>query len=156
MRLSRDQILKADDIETEEVTVPEWPGDDGEPGTVLVRGLTARERDAFEESMYVQHGKKIIRDTANIRAKLVIRCVVDDDGNPLFGVADIADLGEKSGAALDRLWDVASRLSRMSEEDIEELGKDSASGQTADSGSSSPVTSAARSRNSAGGSRRRS
>ena len=51
MRLSRDDILKAADNEPEEVDVPEWGG------SVLVRGMTGRERDAFEVSL-MQPGRR--------------------------------------------------------------------------------------------------
>jgi hypothetical protein len=121
MRLSRDDILKADDIETEEVEVPAWGG------TVLVRGLSGKERDNYESSCMQDRGKQgMVRVLANIRAKLVVRCLVDEDGNRLFADADANALGEKSAAALDQLFDVAARLSRLSDGDIEELGKDSA------------------------------
>ena len=155
MRLSRDQILKADDLATEEVAVPEWPGDDGEPGTVLVRGLTGKERDSFEDSLYQQRGRQMVRNAANIRAKLVIRCVIGDDGEPLFGPEDIPVLGEKSGAALDRLWEVASRLSGMNEDDIEAMEGNSGAAPRGDSTSGLPQISGARSRNSSPGSRQR-
>ena len=63
MRLSRDDILKAEDLTTEEVDVPEWGG------TVLVRGLTGRERDEFEASVMVRYAGEMVQDLANIRAK---------------------------------------------------------------------------------------
>ena len=50
--LSKADILRADDIKTIEVAVPEWGG------SVLLRGLTGRERDLFEESILDQTGKK--------------------------------------------------------------------------------------------------
>ena len=62
MRLSREDILKAEDLPTEEVPVPEWGG------SVLVRGLTGRERDLFETSMMVRQGAQFIPDAKNIRA----------------------------------------------------------------------------------------
>ena len=43
--LTREQILKADDMTTERVPVPEWGGE------VLVKSLTGRQRDEFEGSM---------------------------------------------------------------------------------------------------------
>ena len=104
MRLSRDDILKAADNEPEEVDVPEWGG------SVLVRGMTGRERDAFEVSlMQPGRGGRKVLDPANVRAKLVARCVVDDDGGRLFTDADVAELGGKSAAAVDRVYAVAAR-----------------------------------------------
>jgi hypothetical protein len=119
MRLSKEDILKAEDLTTEEVDVPEWGG------SVLVRGMTGRERDALEVSMRDERtGQRRPDALANIRSKIVARCVVDDEGVRLFADADIAALGEKSAAATDRLFDVASRLSGMSDDDQEKMTRD--------------------------------
>jgi hypothetical protein len=111
MHLSKDDILKAADTRTEEVEVPEWGG------TVLVRGLTGLERDDYEMSLMVERGGRMVMDTANGRAKLAVRCCVDDDGSRIFDDADANTLGRKSGKALDRVFDVAARLSGLREED---------------------------------------
>ena len=137
MRLSRDDILKAADNEPEEVDVPEWGG------SVLVRGMTGRERDAFEVSlMQPGRGGRKVMDPANVRAKLVARCVVDDDGGRLFTDADVAELGGKSAAAVDRVYAVAARLSGMGADDQEELTRDFALADGAGSSSTSPAASA--------------
>ena len=138
MRLSRDDILKADDLATEEVAVPEWGG------SVLVRGMTGRERDEFEMSSVDQRDGRV--NLANTRAKIVIRCVVDEDGKRLFDASDIDLLGAKSGAALDRVFAVASRLSGIGERDVEELAGNFGGPNGASSSSASPVTSAKPSR----------
>ena len=127
MALSKEAILGAQDIVTERVEVPEWSG------YCLVRGMTGTERDSFEESIieFEDHkkGKGTQRTAktkfANIRAKLVARSVVDEDGKRVFTDAEAEKLGAKSGAVLDRLFDVARRLSGMSEQDVEELTKNS-------------------------------
>ena len=123
-------ILKADNLRTEEVSVPEWGG------VVLVRELSGRARDEWEASLAVMRGKAMVPDVANLRAKLVARSVVGDDGEPVFTQNDVHALGELSAAALDRVFEVASRLSGLGEKDLEELGKASESGRAA--GSSSP------------------
>src|SRR5258708_37026419 len=103
MRLSRDDILKAEDTAPEEVPVPEWGG------TVLVRGMTGKERDQFEVSLaeesagagQVQRGRAggrpPGRNLVNMRAKIVARGVRDHDGNRLFSDAHIPALWEKTG-----------------------------------------------------------
>jgi hypothetical protein len=120
--LTRDAILAAHDLPTEEVEVPEWNG------TVVVRGLTGEGRDEFESSTTVLRGNTAVRDTANIRAKLVAYCVIDHEtGEPAFTQQDVAALGKLSGVALNRVWAVACRLSGMSNEDEAEAeGKSSA------------------------------
>jgi len=131
MLLSRDTILAVEDLEVEDLEVPEWKG------TVRVRALTGAERDDYEASMHQQRGKNnYVRNLANVRAKLVVRCVVDEDGKRIFTDQDANALGKKSAAALDRIFEVAARLSRLSEEDVEELAGKSESDQSESSPSS--------------------
>lgn len=122
--LTRDEILQANDLQTEEVEVPEWGG------SVLVRGMTGTERDAFEESIIEVKGKKQNINMQNLRAKLISKTVVDENGNPIFTPGDVDALGKKSAAALSRVFAVAQRLSGMSDEDLDELTKNSESGQS--------------------------
>lgn len=122
--LGRDAILRAAALKTEEVKVPEWADPDTGADVVLVRELRGRERDEWEASLAVMRGKSMVPDVANVRAKLVARCVVDGpDGDPVFTQQDVAALGELSASALDRVFEVASRLSGLSETDLEEMGK---------------------------------
>lgn len=115
MTLSKDQILAADDLRVEEVDVPEWGG------TVRVRSLTGTERDAYEASIVQIQGNSRRLRMENARAKLVALCLVDEDGGRLFSDQEIGTLGSKSGKVLDRLFDVASKLSGLSNDDVEEL-----------------------------------
>ena len=140
--LGRDAILAAKSLRTEEVKVPEWGG------TVLVRELSGRERDEWEASLAVMRGKTMVPDVANIRAKLAARTIVGDDGEPVFTQQDVAALGELSAAALDRVFDVASRLSGLNPEDVEAMTKNSGAAPGGGSSSASPATSAAPSQNS--------
>lgn len=125
--LTRDQILEAVDLDFEVVEVPEWGG------KVRVRALTGTERDAFESSLVASSGKVQKVDTQNIRAKLCSLTMVDSEGAQLFGMKDVAILGAKSAAALDRVYEVASRLSKISKEDVEELEGNSESDLSAGS-----------------------
>jgi hypothetical protein len=137
MLLSKDQILKADDRPIEEVPVPEWGGE------VLVRGMDGDGRDEFFASMTVQRGKQQVMDVASATAKLAARCIVDPDDREqlMFTQHEVAALGKKSSAALDRVSEVAQRLSGLSDEDMEELGKGSAPTPSGGSTSPSPATS---------------
>lgn len=128
--LTKDAILKADDIQREEVAVPEWGG------VVLVRGLTGKERDLLEASMIQGKGKKTSVNLENLRAKVVARSIVDESNNRIFEDADIPALAQKSAAALNRVYAVAQRLSGITEEDVDELTKNSGTVQSEDSGSS--------------------
>lgn len=127
MVLTKEQILGADDIKTETVSVPEWGGD------VLVRGLSGVERDAYEMAVYRPDGK-LTSSPRNIRSQLVARSVVDENGKRVFTSLDAEQLGKKSGAALDRVFEVAARLSGIRKEDIEEIAKNSQDDQSEGSG----------------------
>lgn len=123
--LGRDEILGANDIKRELVPVPEW----GEDAAVYVRSLTARERDDFERSMIEFRGDKQTVNLAQARAKLAAMAICDENGKRLFTDLDVKALGEKSASALQRVWDVAQGLSKISQEDMDELVKNSDSGQ---------------------------
>ena len=112
--LTRDEILQADDLQSEQVAVPEWGGD------VIISTLTGTDRDAYEAGILTSEGKM---DYRNLRAKLLARCIVDESGKRLFNESDVAALGKKSAAALDRCFSVASRLNAVSDSDLEELAK---------------------------------
>jgi hypothetical protein len=145
--LGREDILKADDRPTEVVPVPEWGGE------VMVRGLDGTSRDEFYATQAVRRGNQIVQDLENATAKLVARCIVDPDTlEPLFTQSDVDALGRKSGHALNRVGDVAARLSGLTDDDMEELGK--GSGPTPNDGSTSepPPPSDAPSPNSSDGS----
>ncbi len=154
MHLTREAVLEAKDSEAVEVDCPEWGG------TVLVRGMSARERDQFEVSLeqdaastvQVQRGRAggrgPSRNLVNIRAKIVSKCCVDDDGQRLFTDADVTALGEKSGAPVDRIFEVASRLSGIGPQDMETMAANFGEASGEDSSSPSPATSARRLRSS--------
>lgn len=113
--LSREAILETTDLMTEVVEVPEWAG------AVLVKALSGTERDRFEASIAQRKGKRTRWNMTNIRARLCQLCVVDGEGKRVFKRGDVDALGQKSAAALDRVFEVAMRLSGMRDEDIEEL-----------------------------------
>lgn len=130
--LSRDEILKADDIKTEDVAVPEWGG------AVRVRTLSGVERDEFEQTMLKARGPDTDANVRNIRARLVCASMIDEEGKQLFpAINDVERLGEKSAKALSRVYDAASKLSGLTADDVEDLAKNSESGQSEDSGSDS-------------------
>ena len=115
--LNRESILQADDLPKELVDVPEWGG------AVYVRSLTGAERDRFESSMIKQRGKNQQMNLDNIRAKLAVLTVCDEEGKRIFSSADIDELSKKSAAALDRIFAVARRLSGLGEDDVKELAE---------------------------------
>lgn len=126
--LTADEILGMDDIPTEEVVVPEWQG-----RTVLVCGMTAAGKNAYEASLVEIKGTTRKVRMENATAKLLVRTLVNRQRQPLFTESQIEKLGTKSAAALERLAQVALRLSSMRVSDVEELVKNSDAAQSGDS-----------------------
>lgn len=118
MLLSREQIIEADDRKTEDVAVPEWGG------TVRVRALSGAERDAYEAGIVQLRGdgSKSV-NLKNLRGRLVSLSCVDEAGNRIFTDEDAIALGDKSAAALERVFDAARKLSGLTEDDVEELAE---------------------------------
>ena len=133
--LSKTAILAAQDLQTEDVEVPEWGG------AVRVRSFTGRERDAFESSMVRGDGRDRRVDLTNMRARLVGLTVIDEAGQRLFTDDEVDLLGAKSGAALDRVFAVAQKLNGLSGADVEELSKNSSGVPSAVSTSASALPS---------------
>lgn len=116
--LSREQILAAQDIRSETVPVPEWGG------AVMVRGLTGRARDALEARFTDAKGTLDRKAQADFRAAFAAMTIVDESGDRLFSDDDIKALGEKSSVALQRVFDVAVRLSATDPESVDGIIED--------------------------------
>jgi hypothetical protein len=114
MALSKSAILAAEDKKMIDHEVPEWGG------SVKLRVMTGTERDRFE-SEFVGGNKSV----EMVRAKLVAKCLCDDDGKRLFTEQEIPELGEKSAAVLDRLFAECMKLNRFSKSDVDDLAKNS-------------------------------
>jgi hypothetical protein len=119
--LTREDILAAEDRAAEYVAVPEWGG------TVRVIALTGTERGLYEASLttFRSNGKGGLEmapgNVANSKVRLAALSIVGEDDKRLFAEADILALGDKSSAALERVVEVAMRLSAFSPADMEAL-----------------------------------
>lgn len=116
----RDVLLGATKPPQETVSVPELGI------SVVVRGMTGAERDAFEVSLVQGRGRHRDVNLKNLRAKLVTYCCIDEQGARIFTEADADALGRVRADVLNRLYTVAQRLSGITDDDAEELGKPSA------------------------------
>lgn len=126
--LSKDEIFGMDDIPMEEVVVPEW-----KDRKVLICGLTAAGKNAYQASLVEIKGASRKVRMENATAKLLVRTIVNRQRQPIFTETDIERLGSKSAAALERLAKVANRLSGMDEAENAELVKNSDAAQSGDS-----------------------
>jgi hypothetical protein len=132
--LTAEDILAAHDEEIRAVAVPEWGG------RVWVKGITGTERDRFEQSQLEGRGRNRQVNLNMFRARLVAAAAIrsETDKRPLFDISQVQRLGQKSAKALQRVFDVASDLAGMSDEDVENMTKELGKDQNGDSGSGSP------------------
>jgi len=114
--LNRDAILTANDLPREKVQTREW----GEGAYVFVATMTGTERDSFEQTM-LEGRKAGTPNLNNIRARLAVRVIVDDQGNRIFRDEDAEALGRKSAKVLDRVFEVAQRLNGLGDKDVKAL-----------------------------------
>lgn len=120
--MTKDEILARDDRKIRKIHVPEWGGD------VHIRTMSGTELDAHDLAIYEADAKLV-------RAELVGRCLCDESGALLFTEEEFPKLAEKSGAALDRLYDAARELNGMNRASQEQAAKNSGGGPSAASGS---------------------
>lgn len=111
--LTRAAIFATSDVKSTVVQVPEWCG------AVLVQGMSGTMRDRWEVSVASGADATV----TNARAKLVACSVVDETGAPMFTDEDVEALGQKSGAALTRIANVAMRLSGLNNHDLDDAVK---------------------------------
>lgn len=117
MALNKDQILAADDIELRKVNVPEWGGE------VFVRTLTGQGRDRWEAGLEKSKKNGVFLDSIQLRASLLVHCLVDENGVPLFEVSDVEELSRKSSKPISRLFDIAASMAGFTKQDLEEAEK---------------------------------
>lgn len=129
--LTADQIGAADDRRHEDVPVPEWGGD------IRIQSMSGTDRNSYQSETVIigANGRPKGVELRDQYARLLARCIVDEEGRRLFVTEkQIKALGAKDASVLERLAKVAKRVSGLGEEAVEDAaGK---SGETA-SGSSS-------------------
>lgn len=108
------EILAAPDMEDEIVATPEW----GEGTAVRVQSMNAAQRMAYWGFVLERQpdGTRIARDDVVFSAALAVCSIVDEDGQPLFTLAQVEALAQKHPAPLDRISAVARRLSGLDTE----------------------------------------
>lgn len=110
----------------ERVSLP-WIG----PGAhAFVRGMTSRERDDFETSLFARDrdGKETNHVTSdNIRAKFLVRVLCNSDGVRLFADHETDLISGVDAKTADALYDKGRALSGVTQADVEEMQKNSGS-----------------------------
>ena len=110
---AKEFFAAAAEIPRAEVELPEIGG------SVTVRGMTASERDAFEQKLLRPDGTA---DLTNSRAILVSVCALDAAGNRLFSDADVERIGCMRAVVVEKMARKIRQLSGLEEEDGEKKG----------------------------------
>lgn len=95
----RQQILATKDEKIKKINVPEWDVE------VHVKELSVREQTQYEQDAF--DGDKIKPD---FYVRYLIKAMVDENGAPIFDVADYAVLAEKNANVLLRIFKEATTL----------------------------------------------
>lgn len=135
--LTREALLQKDDLKVEKVELSK--------GYVFVREMTGHEKDIWEQSMLKQKpsgnkNKGVEYETTleDFRAKLAVVTVCDAEGNLLFKPEDARVLNKMMSATnMERIVTAAQKLNAISEQEKEELLKNSEADQTDSSNSNS-------------------
>lgn len=111
--LSREDILRADDLKRERVEVPEWGG------YVYIRCLRGAERDYIQSEMQKSEDSPGVISANTYRDNLVLLSLCDEDNHPIFGLEEREVLHTKSAQVIEKLFLIALRLNRLRNEDVE-------------------------------------
>jgi hypothetical protein len=124
-QLKREDLLKKDTLEIKKVDL-------GNDEFVFVTQMTGRQRDNFEQSLLkkIRDKKGTItsyeQNTEDFRAKLAVVTVCDETGKLIFEPNDYSLLSQQIGIVkLEKIVDAAQKLNAISEEDKEDLVKNS-------------------------------
>lgn len=122
MFLSKTQFLSAVSLKKETVKLPEFGGN------VIVQELTAGERDLYEMLLYERGKEGAPKDY--MRAALVACSLVDEKGEKLFTLEDVPQISKLSASVIDRIYDVATRISGLTKSEQDKQLKNSESDQS--------------------------
>jgi hypothetical protein len=116
MAMSRNAILAVDDLPRKEVPVERWHD------TVWLRTITAAERDAYmlRARPTADGGEP---DYENFRARLLVYCLCDENGERLFDDHEDHLLGAKCGDAIGFLFTEAQKLNGLMPVAVEDARK---------------------------------
>jgi len=134
--LTRENLLRKEKLKTVEIDL-------GDNQIVYVRQMTGHEREQFENLLVkkIRKGGKVVdyqQSMEDFRAKLVVNCLCDDKGVNILQPGDYATLSQNMSAKrLTKIADAAGKLNGITEEDKEELVKNSDSDQDVASSSDS-------------------
>ena len=95
-------------------------------GNVRIRSLTELERSRIEASMRDKKGNLSSSRMLDLKCRLIVDCVVDANGNPLFTNSDIDRIRQQDSKVTNELVDAIQAHCGWSDEDLEDVEKNSA------------------------------
>jgi len=117
--LNRETFLKPIEVPQEKLYVPELEDH------IWVKGMTAADRGKFEKTFETPAGTKSKRKMREIRERLIIACVCNEDGTALFTEDDIEAIGRQPITMIERIVVFAQKLSGFSVDEVEAMAKNS-------------------------------
>lgn len=108
--LSKEEILKVNDMRYDCVAIPEWGGD------VRIKTMSLSDQLAYEE---VRKGE----NTENIIIQLVKTSCVDENGKQLFTDEDVKLLHDKSADVICRIFQKCLDINVVNSEKVEKQAK---------------------------------
>jgi len=114
--LTKEEIQKAKDLPVRDVEVPEWGG------IVRMQTLSGAERDSFADTVQ-QRKKGEVIELKGLKVFLLSLAIVGENGERLFSEADLDELNAKSAKVLETLFEIATEMNGIGEEEEEELRK---------------------------------
>ena len=111
----RQKILAARPRTLERLEVPEWDA------TIWIKELTLGERDAFEAQQIVREQDGTMRmETRGLKARLIIMCACDENGEQVFSPDDEDTLNQLGAATMERVFSTCQRVNKMRKEDLKD------------------------------------
>lgn len=131
--LNREMILSAGDLRHEKVEMPEWGGH------VYVSSVSAADWMDFQDAAIKGKEDQGQSNTAPWVGRMLVRTIVDEQGQRLFADEDAPILMRKPLTVINRLYRAADRLNDFSGRGLKEAEKNSEEGAGEDSSTPSLV-----------------
>jgi hypothetical protein len=110
----KDKIFDAADRDRTVVNVKEWDT------TVYVAPMSGLQRSRWADKAFDDDGK-IKQDIA--RGMLLVHCLEDETGNPIFTPEDAERIEQKNGEVLARLFAIAKKLNGLGSDEVDAAEK---------------------------------
>jgi hypothetical protein len=113
-------LAKAAERRYKDVPVPEL----GEGVEIRVQAMSSKQFEEYESEMIRRVRGGRIATLVGLKSLLMIRCVIDANGNPMFTEEDLPALNELDGGICDRLSKAAQDVNLMNEKALEQARSD--------------------------------